>query len=245
MLEQPLHHQQRPEAGRLMQQRQAVRPAHLRQFGMLIEHGDHRLFAAGLIGLIELARGLGRPFGSARATLSASRVEHVDNLVVAAVAGEDIRAGRIAFRPDAAVGVGSEFEQQRRHAEIAPQDGHVQRAHFAAGQIDNLRTAREQLARSLESAALGGLVQLGRRDAVDGGLQFRPALEAIGPRQHELRVMQRERLARGGAVIGRRLRRRLPEPTPGRRPAVPWPVVSVDRGRGSRAWRESAACWLI
>ena len=131
---------------------------------------------------------------------------HVDDLVVAAVAGEDVRAGRVPLGPDAAVRVGSEFEQQLGHVEITPQDGHVQRPHFAAAQIDNLRASREEIAGRLEVAAFGGLVQPGRGDAVDGGLQLGPALEAIGPRQHELRVVKRERLGRGGAVIGLDLR---------------------------------------
>ena len=177
---------------------------------------------------------------AARSPLLASGAEHVGNLVVAALACDDVRAGRVPIGPDAAVRVGSEFEQQPGHLEIALQDGHVHRAHFAAAQVHDLRAPREQLARGLEIAALGGLVQSGRGDAVDGGLQFRPAFEPIGPRQHELGVMQRKGLGRGGAVIGRRPRRRLPETTHDRLRAIPWPGVSVDRGRGSRAWRESA-----
>ena len=60
VIEQPLHQQQRAVAGHLMQHRQAVGRAHLRQLGVLIEDGDHRLFAAGLIGLLEFAHGFGR-----------------------------------------------------------------------------------------------------------------------------------------------------------------------------------------
>ena len=97
---------------------------------------------------------------AARSALLASRADHVNNLVVAAIARDDVGAGRVPVGPDAAVRVGSEFEQQLGHLEIAPQDGHVQRAHFAAAQVDNLRAAREELAGSLEIAALGGLVQL-------------------------------------------------------------------------------------
>ena len=44
----------------------------------------------------------------------------------------------------------------------------MQRAHFAAAQIDNLRASGEETTRRLEVAAFGGLVQLCGRDAVDG-----------------------------------------------------------------------------
>jgi len=43
------------------------------------------------------------------------------------------------------------------------QDGHVQRAHFAAAQVDNFRAARQQFASGLEIAALDGFMQLFRR----------------------------------------------------------------------------------
>ena len=141
-----------------MKHRPAVGRAHLRQLGVLIEYGHDRLFAAGLKRLLAFADGLRGTVGAARSALLTSRAEHVRNLVVAALAREDVRAGRVPLGPDAAVRVGSKFEQQPGHFEIAPEDGHVHRPHFAAAQVHNLRAAREQLAGSLEIAALDGLV---------------------------------------------------------------------------------------
>src|SRR5215471_18538347 len=86
----------------------------------------------------------------------------------------------------------------------------MHRPHFAAAQVHDFRPAGEEFAGGLKIAAFGGRVQFGGGDAVDSGLQFRPAFEAIGPRQHELGIVQGEGLrrgfaGRGCAVIGRDL----------------------------------------
>ena len=125
---------------------------------MLIEYGYNGLFAAGLKRLLAFASRLRWTVGAARSPLLTSGAEHAGNLVVAALACEDVRAGGVPLWPDAAVRIGSKFEQQAGHFEIALQDGHVHRTHFAAAHVDNLRAAREQLTGSCEIAALDGLV---------------------------------------------------------------------------------------
>jgi hypothetical protein len=101
--------------------------------------------------------------------------------------------------------IGSKFEQQFGHFEVASQNSHVQRAHLASPQVDNLGAAREEFARDLDIAALNGLVQLGGGNAVYPSLKFGPTFEAIRSRQNELRVVQREGFRRGGSVVGRDL----------------------------------------
>jgi hypothetical protein len=107
---------------------------------------------------LAFSNGLRGTVGAERPPLLASGAEHAGKLVVAALACEGVRACRVPLGPDAAIRVRSEFEQQPGHLEIALQNGHVHRPHFAAAQVHNLRAAREQLAGSPEIAALDGFV---------------------------------------------------------------------------------------
>ena len=66
----------------------------------------------------------------------------------------------------------------------------MERAHFAAAQVHDFRTAREQGARCFNVAAFGGLMQLRGGDTIDGCLQLRPAFESVGSREYELGIMQ-------------------------------------------------------
>src|SRR5207237_5237572 len=138
--------------------RPATGRAHPRQLGVLIEYGHDRLFAAGLKRLLAFANGLRGTVGAARSPLLTSGAEHAGNLVVAVLACEDVRAGRVPLGPDAAVRVGFKFEQAAGDFGLALQYGPVHRPHFAAAQVHKLRAAREQLAGSPGIAALGGLV---------------------------------------------------------------------------------------
>ena len=65
----------------------------------------------------------------------------------------------------------------------------MQGAHLPAAKVHDLRTPYKELTSRGNGAALGGLVQLCRRHAVNGGPRF-GQLEAIGARQHELRIVK-------------------------------------------------------
>jgi hypothetical protein len=92
-------------------------------------------------------------------------------------------------------------------SDVALHDCDVEGAYLEAGrsaaqQIDDFRPPREKRMGRAEVALLHGLVQPRRRDAIDGRLQLRPALEPVRARQHELRVVQGEGLGRRGAMVG-------------------------------------------
>ena len=83
----------------------------------------------------------------------------------------------------------------------------MERAYFKASrspahQVDDFRPPRKQRASCNEVALLHHLVQPRGRDAIDGRLQLRPALEPVRARQHELRVVQGEGFRCRGAMMG-------------------------------------------
>ena len=194
-------------ACRAVQHRHAVGWADVGKRGLGLEHGDHRLLAACHHGVPEAAEAVAKGVRAARAALLFLRDHHRDDLVVPAFLGDGARAGRVAVGPDAAARVRSGLEQQPRHLDVALHDRDVEGAYFEARrspahQIDDFRPPREKRTSRAEVAFLHGLVQPRRRDAIDGRLQLRPALEPVRARQHELRVVQGEGLRRRGAMVG-------------------------------------------
>ena len=211
MVEQPFRHPQEAVLRRTVQHRHAVWWAHAGKSGLGLEHGDHRLLAAGHHGVAETTHAVVMRVDAARAALLFLRGHQRDDLVVPAFLGDRARAGRVAVGPDAVARVRSRFEQQPRHLDVTRHDRDVDGAYFEARrslaqQIDDFRPPREQRTDRAEVALLHGLVQPRRRDAIDGRLQLRPALEPVRARQHELRVVQREGLRRRGAMVGGRPR---------------------------------------
>ena len=193
-------------ACRAVQHRHTVWWADVGQRGLGLEHGDHRLLAAGHHGVLEAAEAKVKRV-RARAARLFLRDDHRDDLVVAAFLGDGVRAGRVAVGPDAGARVCSGLEQQPRHLDVALHDRDVEGAYFEASrspahQIDDFRPPREKPTSRAEVAFLHGLVQPGGRNAIDRRLQLRPALEPVRARQHELRVVQREGLRRRGAMVG-------------------------------------------
>src|SRR4030095_10747013 len=204
--EQPFRHPQEAVLRRTVQHRHAVWWAHAGKSGLGLEHGDHRLLAAGHHGVAETTHAIALRVDAARAALLFLRGHQCDDLAVPAFLGDRARAGRVSVGPDAVARVRSRFEQQSRHLDVTRHDRDMDGAYFEARrslaqEIHDLCPPREQLTNRAEVAFLHGLVQPLRRDTLDGGFQLRPALEPVRARPHELRVVQGEGFRRGGAMV--------------------------------------------
>ena len=101
--------------------------------------------------------------------------------------------------------------QQPHHLRGAIEDRVVQHLQIVERGPPKLRTHAQRAAHVLEIVGGDGIAQAPDGHAVDEGFQRGPALEAVGARQHELRVVQRERLrmqiAEMSAHLGQHVRR--------------------------------------
>ncbi len=141
----------------------------------------NRFLIAGPRSLFEFAGGFGGTLGPAFSPLRTSRPDRVDDLGVATVVRD-----RVGACPYTASRIGSKFEQQFGHCEIALQDGDLQGAHLATAEFG---ATREKFVYLRQIAALGGLMQFGGRDSVDGGVKLGPAFEAVRAREGELGIV--------------------------------------------------------
>ena len=62
-------------------------------------------------------------------------------------------------------------------------------------EMDELGTHREHRLHAIDVTGAHGVAESADRHAIDERLQFRPAVEAVGTREHELSVVQREACA--------------------------------------------------
>ena len=67
-------------------------------------------------------------------------------------------------------------------------------------EVDQLGTHREHRLHAVDVTGAHGVAESADRHAIDERLQFGPAVEAVGTREHELSVVQRE--ARAGSLPG-------------------------------------------
>jgi hypothetical protein len=100
------------------------------------------------------------------------------------------------MRPDAAIRIGAALHEQPYHLGPTRQDRDVQRLALVVGgliDVHDLRACRENRPDAVEVAVADRRCQARHRDAVDERLELRPARKAVGPRDHELGIVQRER----------------------------------------------------
>jgi hypothetical protein len=77
----------------------------------------------------------------------------------------------------------------------------VESSHFAAAEVNDLRSAGQKGACGFDVAAFRGFVKLRGSHAIDGGFQLGPARESVGSREHELSIVQCKRFGRSFTVI--------------------------------------------
>ena len=124
-----------------MEPRDAVGGARVGELRMLVEDGDDRLLAAGEMRRAQLAYSVVRRIRTALAALRQRGPHEGVDFRVTALPRDHARSRCVAIRPDAALGIGSVVEQQAHERGVAAQHGHVQRAHLATAEIDDLGTA--------------------------------------------------------------------------------------------------------
>ena len=108
------------------------------------------------------------------------------------------------MRPDPFAGIGPLLHQEANDVRTPPQHRMVQRPMlivFRDIQVHELRASRDHRPHGVEVAVTHREDEPPDRDAIDKGLQLRPAVESVGARQDELRVVQREACGIGVPVV--------------------------------------------
>ena len=153
-----------------------------------------------------------------------------DDVGVATFGGNRQRARRVAVRPDALARVGTVLHQEANHFRPSLQYSMVEGPMLVVLRhidVDQLRTHGEHRPHTIDVAGAHGVAESADRYAIDERLQFGPTVEAVGSREHELRVVQRE--ASRGSLPGSG---RRPPPTASASPAA-------NACSNSFAWRLS------
>jgi hypothetical protein len=159
--------------------------------------------------------GAGRPFcrglrSRQRAGHSARRAapfllfDDRDELVVATLGGESERRGRDAMGPDALPRVGALLHEEPDDVRSPAEHGVVKRSMLVVlrdVEVHELGASDHHRPHGVEIAGANGLDEPPHRDAVDERLQLGPAVEAVGARHDELRVMESEGSAQCRAAV--------------------------------------------
>jgi hypothetical protein len=178
---------------------------------MGVKRGDHGVLVAALKRVHQSGRHLGvcGRRGRARAIALFLSNDGCD-IDVAALGGDGERARRVAVRPDALARVGSVLHQQADDVRPSMEHRMVQGSVlvvFRHIEMDQLGTRREHRLHHIDVTGAYGVAEPADRHAIDERLQSGPAVEAVGPRDHELRVVQREARRLRSLVMGVHLRR--------------------------------------
>ena len=175
-----------------------------------VERRDHRLFISTLERVHQTCRHRricddnGRP-----RTLPLFLSDDGDDVGVATFGGNRESACRVAVRVDALPRVGTVLHQEADHVRPLLQHSMMKGAALVVSrhiEVDELGTYREHRLHAVDVTSAHGVAESADRCAIDERLQFWPAVEAVGTREHELSVVQREARAVRSLVVSVDLR---------------------------------------